>query len=299
MMDKPLILKICLFSLLLFIAMVSFTKTKDISSKIPDRVDSWTLSETHTYTSENLFEYINGGAELYKSFGFKATYSGKYVCEYQPDLILDIFEMNNPEDAFGVFTFSAEKYDSSFGNSAQYGEGFLLFWMDRFFISIMSYPVTPESAKAVKLLGRIMESVIESPGSLPQILKYLPEEGLVEGSVRYFHHPAWLNTHYFISGENILHIDNQTEAVLAKYGNAPDKIILLLVLYQNEELAEAGFLEFKKHYFSNQTGKDFIRIEDDTYAGCIRTEKLVVAVFNARSENEAKLLADKAVTLYQ
>ncbi len=298
-MKKPVISKIYLFSQLIAATMISYAQINNIPDNIPDRVDSWILSEKHTYTPDNLFEYIDGGAELYKSFGFTVTYSRKYMCENQPDIILDIFEMNNPEDAFGVFTFSAEQYDLSFGDGAQYGEGYLLFWKNRFFISIMTHPATPESSEAVKSLGRTLESLIRTSGSLPQIVHYMPEEGLVEGSIRYFHHPAWLNTHYFISDENIFLIDDQTEVALAKYGHSSDKNILLVVLYPREKLAEAGYLEFKKHYFNDHPETDFIRIEDHTYTGCIRKGKLIIAVFNASSEDESELLVNKVKELYK
>ena len=58
-----------------------------------------------TFTGTSLFGYINGGAELYLEYGFSAAWvseigfmGGKYKTE--------IYKMNGPEEAFGIFSVS-------------------------------------------------------------------------------------------------------------------------------------------------------------------------------------------------
>ncbi len=49
---------------------------------MPAEINGWKKSLKDTiYTPENLFEYINGGAELYISYNFKQLLTQKYVKE--------------------------------------------------------------------------------------------------------------------------------------------------------------------------------------------------------------------------
>ena len=67
-----------------------------ISELLPDSLNEWEpVDKDNFYTCENLFEYINGGAELYISYGFNLVLSRTYRADNQPDIIVDIFEVNN------------------------------------------------------------------------------------------------------------------------------------------------------------------------------------------------------------
>ena len=68
---------------------------------------------------------------------------------------------------------------------------------------------------------------------LPEIIKYLPIELLDKESIRYFRHYVWLNSHIFLSNENILNINQNTQAVLALYNGKNNKSVLLVIKYPN------------------------------------------------------------------
>ena len=66
------------------------------------------FQKARTFTPESLFEYMNGGAQLYQEYGCldawvnEVTYmKGKYKVE--------IFRMYSPAEAFGIFSASREK----------------------------------------------------------------------------------------------------------------------------------------------------------------------------------------------
>ncbi len=247
---------------------------------LPGQLGRWTLSSDTIYTPENLYEYINGGAELYISYGFRKVLSKTYSADNQPDIIVDIFDMNSSKDAYGVFMFSAEDVSDLVGQGTQYNEGFMLFWMDHYFISILAYPETPESKKVMMEIARTLEKEIGRKGELPGILDYLPSNGLDKQSIRYFHHYAWLNSHYYIAGENILMIDDETDAVLARYGRADHRIILLIVEYPSGEKAGEASSEFTASYLPGLQGNNSLQVEDN----------ILIIVFNAASEQETEKL---------
>ena len=266
----------------------------DLTLLLPEEVDGWRASQKDgIFNPDNLYDYINGGAELYLSFGFKKVINRTYERQKQPDIVVDLFDMGTSVNAYGVFSHSMETFETAYGQGSQYTEGLLLFWKDRYYVSIMSYPETPESKKTLLKLGRKIEKAIKGKGPLPDILDLLPQDYLIRESVRYFRHYAWLNSHYFIADSNILQINDSTEGLLAKYKDGEKSFLLLLVEYKNSQDAQAAHDNFVKHYLPGLTQRKAMRIEDGTWTSCQLKENLIIIVLNAPEENKALHLMEK------
>ncbi len=54
------------------------------------------------YRGEDLFHYINGGAEIYHEYGFEQVLVQDYANLNGKSISLEIFEMTTPESAFGI-----------------------------------------------------------------------------------------------------------------------------------------------------------------------------------------------------
>jgi len=269
----------------------------DLTLLFPDEVGGWKASQKDSiYGRDNLYDYINGGAELYLSYGFKKCINRTYLRPEQPDIVVDLFDMGASQNAYGVFSHSMETVDDTYGQGSQYSEGLLLFWKDRYYVSIMSYPETTESKNALLTLGKEIETAIRGEGPLPDIVTLLPQAYLIQESVRYFRHYAWLNSHYFIADSNILNINDSTDALLAKYRDGESKILLLLLEYTNTLEAQTAHDNFVKHYLPELTRKQVVRIEDGTWSSCQLQESLVIIVLNATEEGKALQLMKEVDT---
>ena len=264
---------------------------------IPESLDGWSKTEADQfYNRENLYDYIDGGAELYLSYGFRSLINRTYIQPGQPDIILDIFDMGGSPNAFGIFSHSREKVGKEFGQGSQYTAGSLLFWKDRYFISILASPETPESSRAIKKLAGIIESHIKKEGPLPALIDLLPRDSLIKESVRYFKHYIWLNSYYFIANQNILHIDENTDAFLAKYRENNGKSLLLLVQYPDTESAKAAYQDFVKNYLLGVYDPAAVQLEDGSWTGIRLQSNLIIAVFNSSSkENVNDLIKEVSV----
>jgi len=264
-----------------------------LTDTLPGQINGWKIAEEdHVYTAENLYEYIDGGAELYISYGFKKVFSRVYSREGNPDILLDIFDMGGSSNAFGIFSHTRETVEADFGQGSQYSGGLLLFWKDRYYISLLASPETKEAKKAVEGLARSIESAIPREGELPKLLKRLPGEGLNEASIRYFHHYIWLNSHYFVANDNILFIEENTDAVLARYGDGQNSSILLLVQYKGEEDAIRARNSFVENYMPERSDSAIAMMPDGSWTG-YRIEKNILAiVFASRNESSVRRLLD-------
>jgi hypothetical protein len=269
-------------------------------SSLPGSLEGWVASgEDSVYDRTNLYDYLDGGAELYLSFGFRTLVNRTYSRPGQPDVVIDVFDMGGSKDAFGAFSLSRETVAREFGQGSQCTEGSVLFWKDRYFVSVLASPQTPEANAVVLTFARLIDESIETESPPPEILDLLPPDSLEEPSIRYFRHPAWLDAYYFLADENILHIGETTEAVLARYGSRGERLVLLLVLYANDGDARRAYEDFERYYLPELSHDAVVRVEDGTWSGCKVDGRLLAAVFNASDNGRASALLQAVFDRYR
>ena len=263
-------------------------KVDEITKMLPNELAGWRKAATdQQFGPDNLYTYINGGAELYRSYGFHNMLNRTYSRPGQPDIIVDIFDMGSATNAFGVFTHSRESIAADFGQGSQYDPGYLIFWRDRYLVSILASPETPESRQALESLAQGIVAGIGHAGKLPEILTLLPTAALVEESIRYFYNFAWQNSHYFIAEDNILNINDSTQALLAKYGPPQHRMLLLLVNYPSVAAATAARASFTDNFLPEAQTGEAAQLEDGSWVAIRTTGPLLAVVFKAPSEAAA------------
>ena len=253
----------------------------DFFKLLSPEVDGWKKTgPPEVYDQKTLFKYIDGGAELYISYSFEKLTAFRYVRGKDEEIKVDVFDMGNSYNAYGVFSHGRESLSKEIGQGSEYSSGLLTFWKDRYYVSLLGYPETPEKQKVVMNLGKEISGRIPREGPLPAILSSLPAEGLIPESIRYFHHHVWLNSYYFISNDNLLLIDSKTEALLAAYRSARGKYFLMLIKYpglQQAQAAEAGFL---KQYLAGASS-GIKQLESGRFCGIRRSGMCLAVVLDA------------------
>jgi hypothetical protein len=147
------------------------------------------------YTGEDLFEYINGEAELYVQFGFKILAAGLYLKDGNEKLGLaaDVYEMGSDLEAFGIYA----NYRKPEAEQLKAGtEGFVspsqgMFYQGRYFVQLnASGAATQDQAVFLTLAGMISRNLPASPQSpleldllkipalIPKTEKYIPQSVL-------------------------------------------------------------------------------------------------------------------------
>lgn len=268
----------------------------DLSQLLPLSVTGWERTDDDRYyDEETLFNYINGGAELYISYGFNNVISRRYNHNDNSQIAVEIFDMENSRNAYGVFTHVREEMDESYGQGSQLYEDAILFWKYRYYVSVVSLDGSEEAQLAIQEIAEYINNSISETGELPGVLKIIPEKGLVFESVLYFHHPAWINSLYYISDENILNINNQTECILATYGDKKDRLYLLAIEYSATEDAKQAFHQFSEAFSEENDSLGLSLMEDGTWIAYINYNRYFIGVFHAASEVLAKNLLQKTL----
>ena len=147
-----------------------------ITGSLPGAYGEWkSEKEPVFYTPENLYEYINGGAELFISYGFLNMASCPYSKGEFQQIKVDICDMGNSKNAYGIFSHSRESIDHfvSEGVESEYSSGLLTFWKGRYCVSILAYPETDAKKAIVKQIADKIAAAIQEPGKKPEILDFL------------------------------------------------------------------------------------------------------------------------------
>jgi len=281
------------FAVALLSAGVAMSQSLEkLYSVLPDEVGGWKkASPPDTYDKTNLFDYIDGGAELYISYNFQKLLAVRYKGAGDDEIVIDMFDMGNSYNAYGLFSHGREREDGLAGQGSEYNAGLLAFWKDRYYVSILAYPETEEKKTIVLGLGRKLAEAIPQEGEIPPVIGLLPKTGLIPESVRYFHHYIWLNSHFFVANENILLVDDETQAVLAKYKTEAKPVPFLVALYPDEVRAKQAEQSFLRNYLKDAPGLP-ARMPDGLWTGCRREGNRLSIVFNAPSEAAARSYLD-------
>ncbi len=154
----------------------------------PDALLGWEWrGEPRVYSPDTLYEYIDGSADLYLSYGFEEAAVADYVRggEEGDWITVDVYDMGAPLHAFGICGAEKPSDCESFPAGAQgYAtDNLIAFWQGDYYVKVML--VAGEDADAVRALAAEVGEGLPGGGSLPDELKRLPEKGRVAGSERY------------------------------------------------------------------------------------------------------------------
>lgn len=178
-----------------------------------DSVGGWRMrGPVRTYSPQNLYEYIDGNADLFLSYGFSDLAAGDYEpIQGMGWVAVDVYNMSTPLQAFGIF--GAEKppeaQPAALGAQGYACDGLVAFWKGRYYVKVAL--VEGEDREAAGLLAGAAAERISADPTMPVELRRLPTEGRVPGSERYVRRGA-------------LGHDFLVEVVSAEYGIEKSKV---------------------------------------------------------------------------
>jgi hypothetical protein len=296
-------------------------KMNDPDLRLPESVGLWIRPESaQVIHADNIFEYMDGAGELYLGYRFRYLEVYPYSAEDREDILVELYFMETPQDAFGLLSLDwsgdpvgliesavpEEKPSMTPANRALYGAGLLRLCADKIYARVMAFRETPESKEAVLSLGRAIATGRKGPPE-PSLLELLPPKIGADWTLRrdrigYFRSYLVLNSLHYLSDENILNLDLATEAVTAPYKGGGDSkgrgpIQVLIVKYPDPALAEKALYHFHEAYLpehpkDSKLGltsrvSDFFEVED-SWLGYMLSGSSVAMVFECPDEQTAR-----------
>jgi hypothetical protein len=263
-------------------------------SLLPRQIDGWTRADSAaTYNRQTIFDYIDGAGEVYRSYAFNQVTVVPYTNPQGQTVTVELFDMGNPSDAYGVFSYAREREDSGIGGGYEHRGSVLCFWQNRFYVCVAFEPGTAGVDQELTDIAQAISAGLPTGSERPDLVRSLPTEGLVPFSERFFHLHQTLNYHYYVARENLLNLNVGTSAVLARY--RPGGAYLLIVRYGNESVASGAWLSFRQGYLPDFESSRAVRTENGKFVSLQDYSRFVVVVFDAESAAQAERLVQAAV----
>ncbi len=275
------------------------------NASLPDTVGSWkTSGPPRVITADTIFDYMNGGGELYLAYHFDQLLVHEYKDNTGNDILVELYTMKSADDAFGLLSldwggeaielFPAEKKAAKTGTvpaaRALYGAGLLRLCSGKLYARVMSFRETSAARDAVLELGQAIASG-RGGSPVPRLLNRLPLV-LAPGWRVLPERTAWFRSHlvlnslYYLSHENILRLEPDCEAAMGVYERDGERIHLLIILYAQAEKAQAALKHFLAAYVPEQdaavlpateTDRNFFQVEDGWLGSKLKGRGLVLA----------------------
>jgi len=261
---------------------------------LPQTIGEWVRQDDPvTYDRETIFDYINGAGEVYRSYAFSHVDVERYERPEAEGVIVEVFDMGNPDDAFGVFSFAREEEEEGVGAGFERKGSILCFWQDRFYVCVATEERYEDPGPVLEEIARGVSGHLPPGGQRPALVGALPAEGLVPFSDRFFHLHQTLNYHYYLVRENVLNLSAETDAVLARY--APGPTYLVMVRYDSENQAATALSSFRDVVVPGSEGADTVEREGGAFVSSGRDGSFLALVIDAVSAAAADSLRSAAL----
>jgi len=140
-------------------------------------------SDVEVYVGDSLYEYIDGGAELYHTYNFKRVLTASYDLGGD-EVIYDIYEFAEPEGAYGLYSMLRPDYVETLDLGV---EGFSAgsavdFVKGNYLIVLTGFTYTDEFTQTLTDFAQRLDKMIEGKSSYPQRFDLFPAENKMAAS---------------------------------------------------------------------------------------------------------------------
>ncbi|MCP4591544.1 MAG: hypothetical protein GY842_12440, partial [bacterium] len=153
-------------------------------------VDGWDApAETREYTPLNLWEKIDGRAEIYLQLDMQSMHFGTYRDRNDADRAIDVFwyTMAESDGAFGIYRAEASGHAPKIdvGNEGYGSDGNVTFWKGRDYVRVEALGEGGALEAAGSAIARAIAERIEGTGETLWADAVLPREGRTEEDLAY------------------------------------------------------------------------------------------------------------------
>ena len=241
MRKHQLILGICLT--------VCTVTTNSNPAKLFPRIKGWEATVDKTvYGKLNLWEYINGAADLYLSYDFENLYIAEYINKKDQSVKVEIYKHSSSENAFGIYT--AERMNNynfiDVGVQGYTEPDVLNYFSGEYYVKMISSGMPGIEQSDLLNIARQINNELDRDKKWPDAIDLFPADGKITNSEKYIARD-FLGYSFFHS------------AFTADY-DVQEKFKLFIIKLENEVNAEA-MLES----YTSMINEDKITSMDDIY----------------------------------
>lgn len=178
--------------------------------KFPELAGYRINTDFQVFNPDNLWDFINGAAETYLSYGF----ADLHVAEYKKGknvIKLEVYRHSDHIMAFGIY--STERSPSfkfmNIGSQGYRTDGAINFFKGNFYVKIRTYSNSEKTLQAAESLALSVAGMLEGSSDMPSVLSMFPSEGKKKNEEMYIN-------------ESVLGHKFLNNAFRANYESGPD-----------------------------------------------------------------------------
>lgn len=139
------------------------------------------------FSQANLYDYINGGADLYLKYDFQELKVAEYQNDRKASVTIEVYRHKTPVHAFGIY--SQERLSNAnyleVGAQGYSEKGVLNFLVADCYVKMSSVDVGPEDREVLLAFAKKVVENWGGKGSLPSVLSSFPREGEKKNSEKF------------------------------------------------------------------------------------------------------------------
>jgi hypothetical protein len=176
-----------IITLLLFV----LTLVSPLSASTPNvfpSMNGWKQGgEIQTFSPDNLYEYINGAADLYLDYKFQELKVAEYQGEQKSSITIEIYRFPTSVHAFGIYS---QERPANFnvldiGLQGYRDEEGLYFLAANYYVIITASKIQPNHEEVLLTLADKVAKNLGEKGSWPRILFTFPPERKIKFSEKF------------------------------------------------------------------------------------------------------------------
>jgi hypothetical protein len=155
----PILISLALVYLVLGLADPRWASSSDWKTFSFPELPGWNQSgEIQTFSPKDLFEYINGAADLYLSYDFQELNVAEYRNEKKASVTIEVYRHKTPIHAFGIYSQERLSDANFLDIGAQgYSETDVLnFISGNYYVKMSSFKIKPEDQEVLLTFARKM-----------------------------------------------------------------------------------------------------------------------------------------------
>lgn len=151
------------------------------------------------YNPGDLWDYINGAADAYFSYGFSELYIAEYV-KGKNIIKVEVYDHLTPIRGFGIYSLERSPgYNfTSIGAQGYFEDGLVHFFKDRYYVKVITNSRARGIMKSVETIARRVAEALPGTAEMPSVIGNLPVEGRLPNEEMYINESVL--GHIFLRG---------------------------------------------------------------------------------------------------
>lgn len=179
--------KLVAFVVGILVTITSVSSAQGDTVQFP-QVPGWKLTvEEIVYTPDNLWDIIDGAADLFLEYNFVDLRIGRYQKSADLEIKVELYRHKSAVDAFGMY--SQERYPDyhyiDLGTQGYSEKRILNFLCGEYYVKISTVQSEQPAQDALMSIGRALEQRLSRPKSWPGLLRAFPQQGREANSEQY------------------------------------------------------------------------------------------------------------------